>query len=214
MATRKEGVRVGIFGASGSGKTTHARRLIDKCGRLVIFDPKYEWAENARRWTPGAVIVRDMAGFKRELARRWVVGFKIIYAPPFGGEVAALDALCRYLYQVQLKTKSAAITILIDEAQQGVPAGTSRKFPAHGALVCAVMGRSRGVNMVVCSQRITTVDINLRANLSHYCIFRLAELNDIRAAAEIVHDKETLLKMPNYAYFYKSPAGEIKFFSK
>ena len=180
----------------------------------MIFDPKREWAENARRWTPGGVVVRDIAGFKREIARRWAIGFKIIYTPPFGQEVAALDVLCRYLYQVQLKTKSAAITILIDEAQEGVPAGTARKFPAHGALVCARLGRARGVNMIICSQRITTVDINLRANLSHYCIFRLAELNDIRAAAEIVHDRETLSAMPNYAYFYKSPAGKITFFEK
>ena len=53
----------------------------------------------------------------------------------------------------------AKITVLIDEAQEGIPSGTSRLNPAHGALTIAKMGRDRGINMIVASQRIKTVDI-------------------------------------------------------
>ncbi len=213
-----EGKRIGLFGASGSGKTTKGRKIIAGLNRLVVFDPKREWEREGKKWLSGFVPVYSYADFCRVLRKKWANkrGFHIVYVPPFGAESDHLSAICATLYAWQAgykKTHTAKITLFIDEAQEGIPAGTGRNNPQHGALILARMGRDRGVNMVVASQRITTVDIGIRANLSDYYIFRLAELTDIKAAAEIVRDKQKLLEMENYSYFYKAENGKINFFN-
>ena len=67
--------------------------------------------------------------------------------------------------------------------------------------------------MIVASQRIKTVDINVRANLNGIYIFRLEELADINEANQIIQDKNGLLSMKDYEFYYKS-GGQIKFFKK
>jgi len=109
---------------------------------------------------------------------------------------------------------SAKITLLVDEAQEGIPAGTSRLNPYHGALTIAKMGRDRGINLIVASQRIKTVDIGIRANLSAYFIFRLAELTDIKEANQFIMDLQGLMKQKNFSYYFKGLDGTVKFFEK
>ena len=68
--------------------------------------------------------------------------------------------------------------------------------------------------MIVASQRIKTVDIAIRSNLTGVYIFRLAELADINEANQIIMDKNALKTMANFDYFYKNETGQIKFFKK
>ncbi len=217
--TITEAKRIGIFGASGSGKTTKARGIIKNSKRLIVFDPKREWVREGKNWLPGFVPVYSYSDFIRTLRRKWSnkLGFQIVYVPPFGEEVGHLSAISTaiYAYQSGYKTThNAKVTLFVDEAQEGCPSGTGRNNPVHGALLISRMGRDRGINLVVASQRINTVDIGIRSNLSDYYIFRLAEMTDIKLAAEIVRDKEKLLNMGNYEYFLRDENGEIKFFGK
>lgn len=191
--------------------------MIHKLNRLIVFDPKREWATYSQKWLGRCRVIYSIDTLKKQLIKCWEQGFKFVYVPEFGRESADLSEICCYLYMIQAEfgiTHSAKITILIDEAQEGIPTGTARDNPRHGALILARMGRSRGVNMIVCSQRLTTIDINIRANLSRVYIYRLAELSDIKAANEIIHNKDGLLKQANFSYFLRDENGLIKFYKK
>lgn len=213
-----DGQRIGIFGSSGSGKTTKSRELIKSCGRLVVFDPKQEWLREGRGWLKSPVIVSNLFEFKRAIQKKFTnPTFSIIYVPPLADAGAHLSALCNEIFKLQAGYKTAhfsKITLLVDEAQEGIPAGTSRINPRHGALTIAKMGRDRGINLIVLSQRLKNIDISLRSNLSAYFIFRLSELADIQEAYQIVRDKEGLLNQKNYSYFFKGLDGKITFFEK
>ena len=175
-----------------------------------------EWRDNHTKWLPRSVVVYSMPELYQVLKKKWSTGFRIVFVPTFGKESQQLDALAKYILQIQSGfgiTHHANITFFIDEAQECIPAGTGLRNPSHGAIMLARMGRKKGVNMIVASQRIKTVDINVRANLNGIYIFRLEELADINEANQIIQDKNGLLSMKDYEFYYKS-GGQIKFFKK
>lgn len=208
------GRRFGIFGASGCGKTTKSRRLVEQASRLIVFDSILgEWRDNCKKWLSGGVAVDNLQDLKKAVLKWWYKGFKIVFVPTFSKEKKQLDEVARYILAIQDGygiTHKAKLTFLIDEAQECIPSGTAQTWANHGALMLARMGRKKGVNLIVASQRIKTVDINIRANLDYTYFFRLEELSDINEANQIIHDKEKLLTMKNFDYFYKS-GGQIKF---
>ena len=213
-----DGQRYGLFGASGCGKTTKARELIRNTGRLIVFDSiKREWTTAGRSWLSGFCLVSSPEELLKAIRKRWTKGFQIVFCPAYGQEVRQLDSVCRIIWQVQAGfglAHTAKITLFVDEAQECAPSGLARTFPAHGALLLSKMGRAKGINMIVASQRIKTVDIAIRSNLTGVYIFRLAELADINEANQIIMDKNALKTMANFDYFYKNETGQIKFFKK
>lgn len=213
---KANGKRIGIFGASGSGKTTKARGIIKSIRRLIVFDSiKQEWLREGKKWLPLFIPVFTIEELKKAILKHWIKGFQIVFVPKIGEEIKQLNDVCMVIWQMQAGYKSchlAKITLLIDEAQEGVPSGTARDNPKHGALILARMGRDRGVNLIVASQRIKTVDIAIRANLDDIYVFRLSELADINEATQIFYDKKKLLQMANFQYFYKNSVGQVKFF--
>ena len=212
----QEGKRLGIFGASGSGKTTLGRKIIRNSNRLIVFDSvKNEWATMGKKWLPRAHVVENWPDLKKYVFKQWQKGFQVVFRPTFGQEVKQLDQVARFIFEVQAgygTSHQAKITLFVDEAQEAIPSGTGRNWPTHGALLLAKMGRARGINAIFASQRLKMVDIGVRANLSGIYIFRLSELADIQEANQIIMDKQKLLNMPNYHYFYKGEDGQIKFF--
>lgn len=211
------GRRIGLFGASGCGKTTKSRELIQSASRLIVFDSILgEWRDNCKKWLSGGVIVYDLLSLKKEVLKRWYKGFKVVFVPTFAKEKKQLDEVARYILAIQSGygiTHNAKLTFFIDEAQECIPSGTGQTWANHGAIMLARMGRKKGVNMVVASQRVKTIDINIRANLDYTYFFRLEELSDINEATQIIHDKAGLLSMKNFDYYYKA-GGQIKFFKK
>lgn len=212
---QKEGQRIGLFGASGCGKTTKARRLLANCKRLIIFDSvKNEWVVNGRKWINRSVlVVNSTQEFIRVFTKKFTMpNFVIIFKPVYGSETSQLDELCKVLFNAQSNfgiTHNATLTLFIEEAQESIPSGLARENPKHYALLLARMGRAKGINLVIASQRIKTVDITFRANLSCYYIFRLAELSDIKEANQYVHNIDALMKLPNLCYFFIGNTGEI-----
>lgn len=184
---------------------------------MIVFDSILgEWRDNCKKWLERGVAVDNLLDLKKAVLKRWYSGFKIVFVPKIGMEKRQLDEVSRYILAIQDGygiTHSAKLTFFIDEAQECIPSGTAQTWANHGALMLARMGRKKGINFICASQRIKTVDINIRANLSATYIFRLEELSDINEANQIIHDKEKLLTMQNFDYFYKT-GGQIKFFKK
>ena len=211
---RRDGERVGIFGASGSGKTTKARQLIKNCRRLVVFDPKEEWLLNAPAWLTGKIdYVNGINSFFDILKKRWKTGFKIIYTPQTGREQVDLSAISKMIYAAQGQT-SPNITLFVDEAQDGIPSGIAQRDPFNGVLQIARKGRDRGIDLIVASQRVKTVDISIRANLSYIYYFKLRELADLKEANQLINDFPALCNMENFDYFLIDKQGRKKFFKK
>lgn len=215
----EQGERFGLFGASGSGKTTKAREIVRNVGRLIVFDSvKNEWAQHAQEWLGrSCVVVDNLQDFIFTLEKKWQKGFKIVFRPQFGHEIQNLNDVASIIWQAQSGfgvTHNAKITLFVDEAQEGAPSGLKYKFPCHGALRLAQMGRGRGINFIVASQRIKSVDINIRSNLTGIFLFRLADLADIQEAKRILLGKGDAGSIPNFSYFYKDQSGNIKFFQK
>lgn len=215
----EQGERFGLFGASGSGKTTKAREIVRNINRLIVFDSiKNEWSQHAKEWLGrSSVVVDDTGKLYSELKKNWQKGFRIVFQPQFGHEINNLDHVATIIWQVQAGfgvNHNAKITLFVDEAQECAPSGLKYKFPCHGALRLAQMGRGRGINFIVASQRIKSVDINIRSNLTGIFLFRLADLADIQEARRILLGKGDAGSIPNFSYFYKDESGNIKFFQK
>ena len=213
MEERKDGERIGLFGSSGCGKTTKGRQLIKSSKRLVIYDPKEEWAYKASLWLGKCDLVNNFEAFLNVLSKKWKRGFKIVYTPRAGKEVSDLDKVAKVIYQAQTMT-SPQITLFVDEAQDGVPAGIGMRDPSNGVLAIARKGRDRGINLIVAAQRVKGVDIGIRANLSYCYFFRLRELADIKEANQLIHDIDGLLSMQNFEYWLIDKNGCKTFFPK
>lgn len=214
---KEQGYRIGIFGASGCGKTTQSRELIKNCNRLIVFDSILgEWRDNSKKWLPNSIVVDSLESLRMAVVKRWQKGFKIVFVPTFSKEKKQLDEVARFVLAIQSGfgvVHSAKLTFLIDEAQECIPSGTGQTWGNHGAIMIARMSRKKGVNAIFLSQRVKSVDINIRANLDATYIFRLEELADINEANQIIQDKQGLLSMRNFEYYYKS-GGLIKHVKK
>lgn len=207
--TASDSRRVGIFGASGSGKTTKALTLITGCKRLVVFDPLDDFGGKFTRFT-------DLARLRDYLVKNYAAGFRVAFVPPPGGEPDALSAVCMLLKNLQTGFKfnryQTKITLLCDELNLSFPLGYSRGNPANGFCFLCNQGRHYGINVIGVSQRMSLVDMPFRANLSDLFVFRLADFNDIKAATAMLGApyKPRILALQNYKYIYKNPEGVIK----
>ena len=197
---------MGIFGASGSGKTTKARELTKDLKRIIFFDPLGDFAG-----TRGAVVVSgNIAALKAEVIRRYTTGFKIVFVPVFGSVEKQLDEVCYFLVQMQAGyfagLHNAQITLVVDELDEGFPSGVMQRNPKNGFGYLCKRGRHYGLNLVGVSQRTAQVDVCFRGNLSALYLFRHADPIDTQKAVDMIgrQYKERFINLENYHYFFKS----------
>ena len=200
--------RVGIFGASGSGKTTKALDLIKNCQRLIVFDPLDDFIGSFRRFT-------SLDELKVYVIKHYTKGFRVCYVPPYAAEVRALSDLSEFVKYIQTGYKigqhSAKVTLFVDELNRSFPLGLTRNKPLNAFGFLCNQGRHYGVNIGGVSQRMSMVDMPFRANLSDVYIFRLADFNDVKAATSVFGSqyRQHILNLPNYKYLYKHENGVL-----
>lgn len=195
--------RVGIFGASGCGKTTKARELTAGLNRIVYFDPLQEIAREK-----GIKPFRNFLQLKKALLDNFKRGFRFAFCPDFGSEIQQLNDLSYFLIELQRgygSQHTAKITLVVDELDVSFPSGILQKDRRNGFAFLSCRGRHSGINIIGISQRMPLVDITFRANCSALYIFRHTEPADIEVASRLLgrEYKETFKKLNNYEYFYK-----------
>lgn len=201
--------RVGIFGASGSGKTTKAIDLIKNCQRLIVFDILDDFIGYFRRFT-------SLDELKVYVIKHYTKGFRVSYVPPYGSEARALSDLSEFIKYIQTGYKigqhTAKVTLFVDELNRSFPLGLTRNKPLNAFGFLCNQGRHYGVNIVGVSQRMSMVDMPFRANLSDVYLFRLSDFNDVKAATSIFGSqyRQTILNLPNYKYLYKNENGVLQ----
>jgi DNA helicase HerA-like ATPase len=202
MAANSNAGRIGIWGASGSGKSAYTKRRIKTARRVVVFDPLDEY------------------GFKRvsrlDDVRRAMIAdphiFKVSYVPPAGKEPAALSGLCNLLMRAQKPYKDTGkgqgITLVIEEMNLSFPvAGGAQKCPGF-AEICS-RGRHYGIEVIGISQRIAEVSTRFRGNCTETVVFRQKGPRDQEAAAAELGCHKSKLPAENLQYL-EAKAGQLR----
>lgn len=198
--------RVGVFGASGSGKSSYVKRLINSAPRVVILDPMDEYAAvGATRCTTIAQVQQVMAkGFNK---------FRIAFVPPSGSEATALNKLSHLCLAAQKpfkgQRKGASLVMIVEEMNTCFNVhGGDTKVKAF-AEVCS-RGRHSFIHVIGVSQRLAEVSTRFRGNMTECVAFRQQGRNDIAAAMDATGaTKAQITGLKNLSYL-RSIAGEIE----
>lgn len=194
--------RIGIYGASGSGKTTYAIRRIRNRRRMVIFNPLDD-----RDYVPLCkVTARSGEDVRAAMLADWG-GFTVNYVPPVGREDRALSQLCKLLLAAQAPRqrsgKGPGLTLVVDELNMAFPvAGGEARCPGF-AEVCS-RGRHYGIEAFGITQRIAEVSTRWRGNTSEAVVFRQSGGPDVNAAVAVLGGhKPAVLALPDHRYLHK-----------
>lgn len=200
MSASNNAGRIGVWGASGSGKSSYVKAITGPQKRVVIFDPQGEY--------PGKR-VSLLDDVRREIRNNWR-GFRISYQPPAGKEPKALSALCRVLMEVQRPFKEGRpgrpLALVVEEMNLSFPvAGGAAKSPGF-AEVCS-RGRHYGIEVWGVSQRIAEVDTRFRGNCTETVVFRQKGARDVQAASLELGCAGSDLPRQNLAFLQEASGG-------
>lgn len=200
-----EGKRFGVFGASGCGKTFLSQRMIAKKQNVIIIDPKNEISIS------GYTKVRTKKEFILHLSEceKKKKNIKIII---WGVDCVDVGNFALTFVFEHKKTGTGEITFFVDECQEFCPSGTARRDNYNPLLIVSRMGRSRGISLVVASQRINTVDINLRGNLNTLILFRQGEYSDAQTVKRMIG--VDLFNLPPREFYIKTDNGSVSHFKR
>lgn len=207
MATRSNAGRVGVFGASGSGKSSYVKARLRRAKRVLVFDPLDEYAaEGFESFESGADLfdrIRDGIG-----------AFRLSYVPPSGSEDRAADLLSRIALKVQEPFKAAGrggeLTLVVEEMNTCFHVSGGEQRCKGLAEICS-RGRHSGIELVGVSQRINEVATRFRGNCTEVVVFRQEGPRDVTAAMDALGfvDKEQVMSLKNLHYLHKQ-GGNIQ----
>lgn len=200
-----EGKRFGVFGASGCGKTFLVQRLIAKKKNVIVIDPKEEISLS------GYAKIKTKKDFILHLCECEAKkkNIKIIIS---GVDCVAVGDFALTFVFEHKTTGTEEITFFVDECQEFCPSGTARRDNYNPLLVVSRMGRSRGISLIVASQRINTVDINLRGNVNTLILFRQGEYSDAQAVKRMIG--VDLFNLPPREFYVKTDNGSVSHFKR
>lgn len=179
MAVKSDAGRIGVWGRSGSGKSTYVKHRIKGQRRVVIFDPMAEYGRL------GFKTVHRVDDVRKAMAADWR-GFRVAFVPRAGLEPRDLSALCRLLLMAQEPyergKQSLGMTLVVEEMSLSFPNGGGVQKAPSFAKVCS-MGRHYGIEVIGVSQRIAEVATRFRGNCTETVALRQKGPRDLAAAA-------------------------------
>ncbi|MEJ5217114.1 hypothetical protein WG622_02585 [Cognatishimia sp. D5M38] len=199
--------RIGVWGASGSGKSSYVKKRIKGQKRLVVFDPLDEYGPLCK--------VRATSPEQVRIAMRdnWQ-GFTVRYVPRAGNEPRELSALCRLLFAAQQPFKDQGggmpVTLVVEEMNLSFPVhGGDVKCPGF-ANACS-RGRHYGIEIYGLSQRIAEVSTRFRGNTDETVVLRQKGPRDLKAASHEVGLPEShIALLQNLDYIHEKQGKHTK----
>lgn len=210
----KEASRTGIWGGTGSGKSTRIKELVQNQNRVIVLDPTGDWGRER-----GYRIYKTLNGIYKAMKAGWNTGFKLVL---YVDEMAAfppdvLQQLSKGLMAVQTpyfnNKDRREITVVIDEMADFYPNMTLKADQmAFKSLVNK--GRHYGINIIGASQRLAEVHTNFRGNCKEHYFFRMGSAVDYNTAAQTMGReylaKHRALKTHQYLHFKSGTVSEGK----
>jgi len=163
-----EAVIVGIAGRRGSGKSTMARRLLERCHRILIWD-----AMGEHSWCPNRL--HSIERLERFLA--WAdgqVAFAARYVPEQAGLIDEFEEVAELVYDY------GRMVFAIEEVPMlCTPSALPDQFDRLVRL-----GRHQRVSLVWTAQRMVEVARRLTAATDYFVLFSHTEPRDLDGIAQ------------------------------
>ena len=200
MSASSNAGRIGVWGASGSGKSTYVKKAIKNQKRMVVFDPLDEYSALC------SVKAHTLEEVRQAMRANWS-GFTIAFIPRAGQEPRDLSRLCKLMMAAQqpfkVSGKGAGMVLVVEEMNLSFPVhGGADKSPGF-AEVCS-RGRHYGITVYGLSQRIAEVSTRFRGNCTETVVLRQQGPRDLAAATDAIGgNKAEVAKLANLEYIHE-----------
>lgn len=178
-----------LIGATGCGKTTLARYLIEDPNKSnsVVYDAKI--SDAIGKWGNTQKIYTNFEEIRYAEEKR------LIYRPSYLEErdAKAQDAFFEWVY-FRYNTR-----LYIDEAY-AILGGTN---PSFHLLACITRGRERGISTVIATQRPKRIPLITMSEAEHYYIFRVQMNEDRQRVYELTGlTVEDQIDLNQFEFYY------------
>lgn len=188
---------LGVFGGSGTGKTTYGTKFIcaEKAEAVFIFDPEGEFSATLKLpWsdTPAKIDAAIRTGF-------------VCYDPQTmfpGNNALGLDYFCRYAYAASGVIKGRKF-ICIDELGRY----TSGSDVPDSLKLIVQAGRRVGLDGVFLAQQPNELHNTVRCQLSEVVCFQLTDETALEFPKKFGFDTEAVRALPPYHYICRNNRG-------
>lgn len=189
--------RLGVFGASGYGKTEYVLRYLRAADARCrfIFDPEGEFA--AELGTYGATTPAQLA---QQIASGWCV-----FDPSqmFGGNFpAGFEFFCDFAFKASGQMPGRKLFV-VDEVWRYTR--TANLTPAAENMVFT--GRRHGLDFVVIGQMPNRVNAAVRDALTEVVCFCLTDENALEFPRSFGFDPEAVRALPRFAFIAREKGG-------
>ncbi len=214
----KNAYRLGVWGASGSGKSYKLEQIIkaDKLDRLIVLDPMGDW-----KYKRGYKSYKSLPALYKAIKKNWNKKFKFVLDvedkdnTPLPEILQRISKDLRVIQEPYNQNKdNKELTLVIDEMADFFPNRTLSKEEQEFSKLCR-KGRHYGVNIIGASQRIAEVHPSFRGNLSRNYFFRQDEAIDINRCLQSLGTqyKSDLIGLADYEYLLKEK-GQVTIHKK
>lgn len=205
MQRKHKKFQLGVFGESGTGKTTYAAKYIVNAGpcrccggpkTVFIFDDEDEFTE---------ILGVPQAETPEQLDAAVSTGW-VLFSPHkmFPGNMEkALEFFCDFVMKIAEKIPGRKI-IVIDELGLKC-SGNSIPEPLQ---IDVQTGRRYGIDFVFMGQQLNELHNTVRMQLNELCLFRTSEENALKFAVSAFRfDAEELKSLPDFRWVCRNKFG-------
>jgi hypothetical protein len=188
--------RLGIFGASGSGKTTFALKVLANLPAKLrfVFDPEGEFSHRL-----GLPLCQTFAELDAAVSTGWVC------FDPFGEFEEPDEGLrffCRWAFEL-CETLPGRKVLMIDELQEHID---GHKIPPElSSLVWR--GRRRGLDSIFIGQSPNLLNNRVRLQLTEVVCFQLTDERALEFPAVFGFNVDELKTLPQFRYVCRTKRG-------
>lgn len=199
----KNARKIGVWGGTGSGKSTRVKELTAKNNRLIVIDPIGDYEREG-----GFTGYKTLRGLYTAMKKNWNKGFRLVLTVPRGTDPKAqLEQLANDLFLIQKPyyegKDNRIITLVIEEMSICYPEKTLGASE-RSVLELINLGRHYGIEIIGVSQRIAEVKKNFVGNASEHYFFRMGAAVDNNAALRLIGNdhKAAIQSLQNHHYIH------------
>jgi DNA helicase HerA-like ATPase len=188
--------RLGIFGGSGSGKTTFALKVLANLPAKVrfIFDPEGEFSHRL-----GLPLCQTFADLDREIGTGWICfdPFTEFETPDEG-----FAFFTRYAFELSQKISGRKL-FMVDELQEHID---GHKIPPElSSLVWR--GRRRGLDSIFIGQSPNLLNNRVRLQLTEVVCFQMTDDTALEFPRGFGFDVEEVRRLPQFRFVCRTKRG-------